>query len=190
MNLGNWVKRKAVEKNRYYGVVVGIEDKLHSNRVQIRVDKLHEGVPDEYLPFFRPSQTNNSNSTLEVNIPPIGTNIEVGFEEEDFYNGVYYQGLPNNINTQDSFYEGYPNFRGFKTSSGNIVKWYNNGDLDIISASGGKVSLKGTKFTIQGDLEVSGEIKCKECTANSIALSKHKHSGVQTGSGVSGQPTM
>jgi len=206
--LNGWVKRKDKEKNKYYGVVVGINDPLHRNRVQIRVDELHKGVPDELLPFFRPKDYKGNSLEADVNIPAIGTRIEVGFEEEDFYNGVYYQGLPDKNSANDSFYNGYPNFKGFKTSSGNIVKWYDNGDLDVISSSGETLYLREGKFTLSGNLKIIGNLEVSEnitvtkditctnlsatteVTANSIPLSTHKHDKVQTGSDVSGTPVV
>lgn len=44
------------------------------------------------------------------------------------------------------------------------------------------------KITANADIETTGQIKAADVVAGSVSLSTHTHSGVQTGSGISGPP--
>lgn len=53
----------------------------------------------------------------------------------------------------------------------------------------GEITIKGSKVTIDSDVRINGELVVTgEVTGNGIKLSKHKHTGVDRGSGTSGNP--
>lgn len=63
-----------------------------------------------------------------------------------------------------------------------------DGTLNVVSNVA--MNVTAPTVTITGDIVVNGTITATgEITGNSIPLSTHKHTGVQTGSGVSGLPT-
>lgn len=69
----------------------------------------------------------------------------------------------------------------FHPPSGSQIKMQKDGTILIKPSAG--------KGTWDGDLDVSGTVSAQECKAGNIALSTHKHSGVQPGSGDSGPPS-
>ena len=66
-----------------------------------------------------------------------------------------------------------------------------NADIEIGLKSGTiKMSFTESGIAILGDVTITGNLTVSgEVTGNSIPLSTHKHTGVQTGSGTSGLPT-
>lgn len=72
----------------FTGVVMGNEDPLGFNRVQVAVSGLTDELNAEDLPWYclfkSPSSGNNSNSS----IPQIGSKVLVRFLDESVYNGI------------------------------------------------------------------------------------------------------
>lgn len=66
-----------------------------------------------------------------------------------------------------------------------------NADIEIGLKNGTvKMSFTESGIAILGDVTITGNLTVSgEVTGNSIPLSTHKHTGVQTGSGTSGLPT-
>lgn len=63
-------------------------------------------------------------------------------------------------------------------------------DTKVSVVSPAEIILTAPLVTIAGDLHVTGEITTpNEVTADGIALTSHRHTGVDTGSGTSGPPT-
>jgi hypothetical protein len=54
----------------------------------------------------------------------------------------------------------------------------------------GNVTMTAAQFTLNGPVQINGTVTATgEVTGNGITLSTHKHTGVQTGGGVTGGPT-
>lgn len=63
-------------------------------------------------------------------------------------------------------------------------------DLSILIEAPNEINLTAPTVKVNGNLEVSGSITTPvEVTADGIALTSHRHTGVDTGSGTSGPPT-
>ena len=72
-------------------------------------------------------------------------------------------------------------------STGDYVK-FKDGNIIEINASGDiNITVSGTA-TINGDLDVTGDITAGEVSVGVVNLSDHLHAGVTTGSGTSGGP--
>lgn len=69
----------------------------------------------------------------------------------------------------------------FHPPSGSQIRMQEDGTI-LIKPSAGKGAW-------DGDLDVSGTVSAQECKAGNIALSTHRHSGVQRGGGYSDQPS-
>lgn len=186
--LADWVKLKDKSKNKYFGEVISRNDPLGDNAVQIRIKSLHQNVPDEYLPWYRPAKNLNTTNNYEVNLPPIGAILEIQFEDEDFYNGVYLRGIKKSSDLNDSFFDDYGTFsKGFKTSTGNTIKVYDSGNILVETASGYYFTLTGDTLNTNANITTTANIIAKQITVeeaivNNIPISTHKHISAPSGS--------
>lgn len=130
LHISDWTIKQNTVQNDYTGVVVGVQDPNRNNRAQIRIPYLHEGVPDEFLPFFKNGNiSGNTKGNSEVKLPVIGSTVKVVFENGDFYNGTFYEGYKSINDNDETFLQDYGTFDGYKDQWGNTVKQYNTGGM-------------------------------------------------------------
>ena len=119
--------------------------------------------------------------------PNVGDVIEVHFQEDD--GGVPTAGLRFFHNDARPL----PVPAGeiwIAHASGAMVKLTNDGKLTLLDGHGAVIALSGDgKISSAGDWTHTGKFTSSDdVTANGVSLEHHKHGGVSTGSGQTGEP--
>lgn len=82
--------RTNIANAEYAGSVVSNQDPKKQQRVRIRVPQLHRGIPDDKLPWVRPSnnggQANAGVGVGTVNVPPVGAKMNFSLPDNDPHN--------------------------------------------------------------------------------------------------------
>lgn len=120
------LKRPDLSRGRFQGYVVDNKDPDKRQRVKIRIPQLHRDVPDEDLPWTRPShrgQANAGGGVGRVDIPPEGSLMDVSFDEDDPHNPLYHgsPALDEVAKDNEILNEDYPHTVGEVDEAGN--KW-------------------------------------------------------------------
>lgn len=150
-HIADWTIKQNTVQNDYTGTIVGVQDPNKNNRAQIRIPYLHEGVPDEFLPWFKNGNVSgNTIHNSEIKLPVLGSTVKVVFENGDFYNGTFYEGYKNVQSNDEEFLQDYGTFDGHKDQWGNSFKTYANGDAIYVSNKGVTFHIQGTTLTLSG----------------------------------------
>ena len=146
-HIADWTIKQNTSKNDYTGVIVGINDPNKNNRAQIRIPYLHDGVPDEFLPWFKNGNiADNVKGRTNIDLPVIGATVKVVFENENFYCGTFYEGLKSTTDNNEEFLQDYGTFNGKIDQWGNQVKTYNTGG-QFIKVNTFNVTASNSMFT-------------------------------------------
>jgi phage baseplate assembly protein V len=137
---------------------------LGTGRVQVQFD----GVTTAWLPWME----SRAGAVKEWNPPSVGEQVVVCSPSGELESGFI---MPGSIN-----YDANPapnnaaNVRHITLPAGGSY---------IISVGGMTLTLAGGKLTLNGDIEVTGDVK-----AGAISLKNHKHGGVAVGGSQTGTP--
>lgn len=150
---------KASYKNmEFSGKVIRNDDPKKLQRVKIRVSKLHDGIPDDDIPWTYPSSTNSmggsssgGNAVGGSNVPPVGSQVFLTLQDNSLYFGKYSLGPTTKNVKSKEFDSDYPHNRGSVDPSGN--KTENNNKTDNQK----HIHVSGTEFHIDG----KGRMKIK-----------------------------
>lgn len=83
------IRNKFNYTNCYFtGTIVGNEDPLGFNRVQVAVDGLTNELSSEDLPWYCLFTSPGSGNNAHSSIPQIGSNVLVRFLDNSVYNGL------------------------------------------------------------------------------------------------------
>lgn len=152
-HISDWTLKQATTSNDYTGIIVNIQDPNKNNRAQVRIPYLHSGVPDEYLPWFRNGNiSNNVKGSSEIRLPVIGSTVKVKFENGNFYNGIFYEGLKSTTDLDEEFLQDYGTFNGTKDQWGNSIKTYSNKNVTFSTNS---FNVNATDSMFNGNLGAS-----------------------------------
>jgi len=151
LHIQDWTIKQNASQNDYTGEIVDIKDPKCKNRARVRIAGIHDGVPDNLLPFFRNGNiTSNTQGSHEVKLPVLHSKVKVVFENTCLYSGVFYESLKSTNDNDSEFLEDYGSFDGHKDQWGNTVKTYANGNFLYISNKGVTVKIEGTTCTVSG----------------------------------------
>lgn len=106
------------------GLVVDNKDPEMLGRLKIRVAGIHDGVPDEHLPWAINGQASGRGPTAtaaQVRIPMKGSRVKVNFHN-DPSNPEYYGGVTTKQSIPEVFRTNYPNRNGELFPNG--THWY------------------------------------------------------------------
>lgn len=150
-HVADWTSKRTTSQNDYTGVIVGINDPNKNNRAQVRIKYLHDGVPDEFLPWFRNGNiSGNSNKDTQIKLPVLGATVAVKFDNDNFYNGTFYDSYKSVESNNKEFLKDYGTFDGHIDQWGNYTKTYSNGDMIYVSNKNVKFHIQGTTLLISG----------------------------------------
>lgn len=152
-----------LEGVKHVGTIVNNEDPLKQERVQVRISGIHDQVPDADLPWItarRSGQAQQQQAGSVGNIPGVGTNVEVGYDDETMYFGRYHG--PTTTNSQKP----YELFGGDQT--GKDYPWVE----DHIDMSGTRITKNRKRDTV--DIEHKSGTFISVDGMGNIAI---KHSG-------------
>jgi len=160
----------------YRAIVLDNNDPLKQGRIKAEVIPYFVGIESSIIPWAVPKNLSVSGAGIGYGssfIPDIGTKVWVFFEMGDVYQPVYDGEASDGVSGLPSFMlTGYPNTRGFQTSSG--IKFYINdltqtvtinhpsgssvvvdvtGDVAITSLN--KIELDAPTVDVNGNLNVS-----------------------------------
>lgn len=175
----NHMRRAAMEAGSSraatrHGIVDGYDPNAYAVKVRLQPDD----TLTDWIPLKSPWVGNGWGLFVA---PLVGDAVEVSFQEDD--GGVGSVGW-RFFNDADRPLPVPAGEAWLVHQSGSSIKLTTDGKLTMTDGSGTVLALSNDgKVRITGDLIVSGEV-----TGNGKALSTHKHTGVQTGSGVSGEP--
>jgi hypothetical protein len=159
----------------FSGVVVDNNDPQRLQRCRIRIRDLHRELQDSEIPWARKRDASRGTAPglTNVDVPPMGSQVNVSFNEESLYSPEYFGGVFSHPQ-QAAPAEGYPhvileqdqggNFirrdtrAGYNSitighASGTIVEINNSGDVRITSA--GKIEMSSLQAV---DIRSGGDI--------------------------------
>jgi len=157
----DWTIKQNPSQNSYTGTIVGVNDPLQSNRAQVKIPFLHNGVPDELLPWFKNGNLQgNVKGETQIKIPVLGARVRVEFENDNFYTGTFYDGYKSQQDIdqeymQDGNITEYGTFDGHKDQWGNWWKVGNNGTVTFKTNQGVLLEIVGTTIHLSGVTETT-----------------------------------
>lgn len=91
------LRRPNLTSTNFIGKVIDVNDPEKRQRVKLRIPQLHRGVPDNLLPWTRPSSSqggaNAGAGAGSVRVPPKGATLYGNLEGNDPHN-IHYGGSP------------------------------------------------------------------------------------------------
>jgi phage baseplate assembly protein gpV len=144
-----------------HGVVVNNNDPLKAKRLQIRVDGPHDDIPDAKLPWAICGvyQGRGCHPTADrVEIPIIGAELLVVFQQGDSQNPMYLGGVASVDTVPDLFKPNYPHRSGWLVPNGtyfvvdevaNSLTIHHRGTTAVIDSGGNvQVNVVGTTTVV------------------------------------------
>jgi|SRR3990167_1670719 len=140
----------------YRGQVVDNNDPNKWGRIKLNVFGLFDGVDTDQLMWAKPGLPIFSGSGSGYGwfaVPEIGSYVFVFFEAGDVYQPVYFAEAPNGLYGHPTIGDtNYPNRRGFKTKSGNLIYVDDiDGTIRIQTSSGAYINITGNNINITGN---------------------------------------
>ena len=177
--------------------VVDNNDPENSYRVKVRVDIIHENIPDDQLPWAArvgPTFMGFGDADIDHAVPEVGTKVLTLFVAND-PNSILYLGCLYKNNSATPSGDKYLGSYGIYTKKGDFIgidklsttfKMIYEGKLDISKITQANISCQATRITgdvkIIGNLKVTGQIIGTSVeTLSGIKLQTHTHSGVFPG---------
>ena len=174
--------------------VVDNKDPKMMGRVKLRISSMHDGVPDEDLPWAIPQNGSSGNGSTDI--PTIGESVYVEFPDGDYHEPQYKGNVINSNNLANVFKTNYPNRKGFVSQYGmTFYRDETNGDVHFSSPNGISIDFQSDGITINttGSLTINiGGMSCVingsgitltggDIIADGISLKTHVHPGVVPG---------
>lgn len=107
----------------FIGKIIGNDDPLKMERIQVRVPYIFDDCSDENLPWAIAIKQRLQGATSVVGsfgVPVVGTDVVVAFEKGDRNSPMYFGSLLTSEDLIAVFGVNYPSRYGFKDSAGNI----------------------------------------------------------------------
>lgn len=140
------------------GIVVDNKDPEFMGRIRVRVAGIHDGVPNDHLPWAINGQSSGrgpSANAASVRIPAVGSRVKLNFHD-DPSNPEYIGGVTTKDSIPSVFRENYPNRSGEMFPNG--THWYLDEQTDTFFFKHGGFSCtidKSGKVTVQsGQIEI------------------------------------
>lgn len=154
---------------KHIGVVVDNDDPLRQERVKLRIPGVHDEVSDKDLAWSTPVRTghaNQQNTGSIGHIPPIGTSLLVGFDDETMYFPRHYGPPTTNTQKPHELYGGDQNGKDYP----HVESWIDDaGNRHTYNRKRNTMSVEhasGTYFSIDGHGNVGVKVANKQVGAN------------------------
>jgi hypothetical protein len=176
-NLLREMGNRSIGQRRLSGWVVNNKDPEQNQRVRVRIHDLHEGIPDDKLPWFAagdlPSYSGSADLGNHGPLPPVGSKVWVTFDDDTQYHGTYHGAVVNSKNQipeftgKDSIYgPDYPQAYGSVDESGNLSGTSTIRDTKAfthVSGTGHEIDGRGNfSAVINGDAERNDNPKAQK----------------------------
>lgn len=152
---------------QFLGKVVDNKDPKFMGRVRIRINSIHQGVPDNELPWAT-SQT-GSGGHGSIDVPSIGDQVYTSFQGTDGHELMYTGNVTKGGALHPDFKTNYPNRKGYTSESG-VIFWRDEqtGDMSFnspgglqfyLNAASGLVTITAADIKVMGNVEINGNLK-------------------------------